>query len=327
MGQEHEADRQPVTYRSSGIDETCKIVAGIYCDHRLEQVRGSERLDYLHVYQPLDAVSFSEMRYGAEVRIAPASARSFFLVQVPVSGHDILRVDGAELPCDARHVSIHGPDSGLGMDWSADCTKFVVRIERTALEQHAATVAGHDAAKALGFLPIAELDSPKVRAWVNTARHMFTELRRTPSLTNEPLVRSDIEQLLMTTALNWLPRSYAAAPRQSCCTVLPRHVRKAQEYLRACAEQPVTVDMLAQHVGVSGRALYDGFRKSLGISPMRYLRDLRMDRVRDDLLNPAGATSVTEIATRWGFFQLGRFAGDYRRRYGESPNETLTRSR
>jgi AraC-like DNA-binding protein len=325
--QEHGADRHPATYRSSSIDETCRIVAGIYCDHRLEQVRSSEQLDYLHVHQPLDAVSFSEMRYGAEVRIAPGALQTFFLVQVPVSGHDRLRVDGTELSCDPRHVSIHVPDRGLEMDWSADCSKFVVRIERAALERHAATVAGRNVAETLSFLPIAELDSPMVRAWVNTARHMFSELRRNPSLADEPLVRSDIEQLLMTTAMNWLPRSSIVTPRRSTCLVLPRHVRQAEEYMRACAGQPITVDMLAQHVGVSGRALYDGFRRFLGVSPMRYLRDLRMDHVRADLLDPAEPNSVTKIATRWGFFQLGRFAVDYRQRFGESPHETLAKSR
>jgi transcriptional regulator GlxA family with amidase domain len=86
---------------------------------------------------------------------------------------------------------------------------------------------------------------------------------------------------------------FAAVARQAAGRVLPRHVRQAQEYMRACTEQRITVDMLAQHAGVSGRALYDGSRKFLGISPMRYLRDLRMDRVRDDMLNSAEPRNVT----------------------------------
>lgn len=325
---EHGAERQAATYRSCDLDETRKIVADIYCDHRLEQARGRERLDYLHVHQRLGAVSFSEMRYGAEVDVAPGCLQSFFLVQVPVAGHDRMRVDGAELLCDARRASIHVPDSRLDMHWSADCSKFVVRFEREALERHAAALAGRDPACAVSFLPLAELDSPTVQAWVGTARHLFDELRRNPFLGDEPLVRCHIEQLLMTTALNWLPGGFgdggACPPARR---VLPRHVRQAEEYLRASPEQPITVEMLAHHVGVSGRTLYDGFRKFLGVSPMRYLRDLRMERVRADLLDPARPASVTALATHWGFFQLGRFAIDYRRRYGESPHETLAKSR
>lgn len=317
----------PATYRSHDVDETRRIVADIYCDHRLAQTRGRERLDYLHIHQRMGAVSFSEMRYGAEVAIAPGCLQSFFLVQVPASGHDRMRVDGAELLCDPRHATVHAPDSQLDMHWSADCSKFVVRIEREALERHASLLAGRESAGKLSFLPIADLESPTVRTWVRTARHMFDELRCNPALADEPLVSSQIEQMLLTTALNWLPGSFAAATACSTRTVLPRHVRQAEEYLRTYPEQPITVEMLAHHVGVSGRTLYDGFRKFLEVSPMRYLRDLRMERVRADLLDPAQPASVTALATQWGFFQLGRFAIDYRRRYGESPHETLAKSR
>ena len=42
--------------------------------------------------------------------------------------------------------------------------------------------------------------------------------------------------------------------------------------------------------------------------------------------DPSQARSVTELATRWGFFQLGRFATEYRKRYGECPGDTLRRA-
>ena len=82
---------------------------------------------------------------------------------------------------------------------------------------------------------------------------------------------------------------------------------------------------LAQYAGVSARSLYAGFQQYLDTSPKRYLLELKLQRVRQALLNPEQPQSVTEIATAWGFFQLGRFATEYRKRFGESPSDTLKR--
>jgi len=101
----------------------------------------------------------------------------------------------------------------------------------------------------------------------------------------------------------------------------------AVDFIQAHPEQPITIETLAAVCGVSGRTLFAGFAKFMGMSPMRYLRDVRLERVRQDLLDPSQPRSVTQIATRWGFYQLGRMASDYRKRFAERPRDTLQRAR
>jgi AraC family ethanolamine operon transcriptional activator len=60
---------------------------------------------------------------------------------------------------------------------------------------------------------------------------------------------------------------------------------------------------------------------------MEFLRNVRMDQVRNGLLQPGESTSVSGEASRWGFLHFGRFSGEYRETYGELPSETLRRSR
>lgn len=105
----------------------------------------------------------------------------------------------------------------------------------------------------------------------------------------------------------------------------PRHVRAAEEFMRANAGEPLTLAEIADAAGVSVRTLTAGFRNFRDQSPMQQLRDIRMAAARNDLLQGPGNGSVADIALRWGFGNLGRFAGDYRRRYGETPSETLRR--
>lgn len=314
-------------YRSSDLDETRSIVTGIYCDHRLDQIGGRERLAYEQTHCTMGDFSFSQMRYGADVRVEPGRIGDFYLIQVPLAGSDQMLVDGKAVLSDPLHASIHVPMSGLGMNWRADCRKFVVKIERHALQAHAAALSGHKDAGPPSFLSSVDLRRPAAGSWAATAQHVLGELQRNPQLAAEPLVRTQFEQLLMTTLLSWMPGSFGDAVRNERRIVLPRHIKAAEDYMRSHPEQAITIETLACEVGVSGRTLFDGFRKFLGVSPMRYLRDLRMECARRDLLDASKPRSVTTIATHWGFYQLGRFACEYRRRFNEQPHETMARGR
>lgn len=80
-------------------------------------------------------------------------------------------------------------------------------------------------------------------------------------------------------------------------------------------------------MAVSVRSLQEGFRRSLDTTPVAYLRRVRLEKARDELTAAEpGTTSVTEVATRWGFVHLGRFSSTYARAFGERPSETLRRS-
>lgn len=61
--------------------------------------------------------------------------------------------------------------------------------------------------------------------------------------------------------------------------------------------------------------------------PLQYLKNCRLEAARHELSNPGPEkTSVTDVAMRYGFHHLGRFAGYYKSAFGELPSETLSRS-
>lgn len=107
-----------------------------------------------------------------------------------------------------------------------------------------------------------------------------------------------------------------------------RLVDKACALTLAQPDQPMTMLALCRDVGASPRKLAYCFREVLGTSPARYLRAVRLNGVRRGLKQPSSAAlGVHDVATRWGFWNLGEFAGDYRRQFGELPSETLRRAR
>jgi len=106
-----------------------------------------------------------------------------------------------------------------------------------------------------------------------------------------------------------------------------RPLEIAEEYLRANLTEPFGLDKLIEITGASASTLLREFRKRHGMSPMQYLKLRRLEAVRRELLAAEPGTGVvTEIATAYGFYHHGRFAGRYKETFGELPSETLRRS-
>jgi AraC-like DNA-binding protein len=103
-------------------------------------------------------------------------------------------------------------------------------------------------------------------------------------------------------------------------------MRRLEGVLEANPDRTLYVAELCAAVGASDGTLRACCQEYLGMSPMRYLWLRRMNLARRALLtaDPA-ASSVTGIATNFGFWELGRFAVAYRSLFGESPSAALRR--
>lgn len=101
-------------------------------------------------------------------------------------------------------------------------------------------------------------------------------------------------------------------------------VRQVIDYLHYYANQTPTIAELCKVAKLSERNLQYGFKEYLGITPVRYLRLVRLNGVKRDLLlaHPK-ENRIVDIALKWGFIELGRFAGEYRQLFKELPSATL----
>ncbi|MFB9269186.1 helix-turn-helix domain-containing protein [Bradyrhizobium erythrophlei] len=105
-------------------------------------------------------------------------------------------------------------------------------------------------------------------------------------------------------------------------------VDRIREYVFERVEDPPRIAELCRHVGVSRRTLQDCFQDALGLTPLQYLRMLRLNAVRRELgaLAATGQpVSIGDVAARWGFWHWSRFAENYRQLFGELPSRTVQR--
>jgi len=105
-------------------------------------------------------------------------------------------------------------------------------------------------------------------------------------------------------------------------------VERAEAFLSARAGESVSIAELCRVAGVSERSLRNAFYDVYTTSPKRYLRLWQLHQVRRALRTSDGQdSSVTDVATLHGFYELGRFAGEYKALFGEAPSQTLHRAR
>ena len=91
---------------------------------------------------------------------------------------------------------------------------------------------------------------------------------------------------------------------------------------------PLTIGELCTALRISRRTLNHAFARVLGVTPVAYMRNVRLHRVRAELQSsPYQVTTIANVASKWGFWHMSLFSRYYRELFGECPNETLERAR
>ena len=160
-------------------------------------------------------------------------------------------------------------------------------------------------------------------AWLRLLR-IFTDVFEHPdSAVHHPMVYEPLREAMIGALLHTADHPYREHLLRPAAPIRPRHLRIVLDALHSEPERAYTADVLARIAGVSIRTLQQGFRDHVGMPPLTYLRRVRLARVHDHLQGDDGGT-VSEVAHRWGFTHLGRFAADYAAVYGVAPSVTRT---
>ena len=188
-------------------------------------------------------------------------------------------------------------------------------------------VTGQETAIGPGQFRRVRPDRRRWQALLKTIEAIRIQAEDAPEAFGEPAMRAAVEGSL----LNALVLA-AAADQESRQPASPRSfagerpaiVRRAQEYLRAHGHTPVYLLELCEATGVGERTLRAAFLEQCGMGPMRFLKLRRLHLVRQALRDASPtATAVKKVALDNGFWDLGRFAVEYRQLFGESPSKTL----
>lgn len=306
------------------VEEARAEVGRAFCPHELRVVERGAELDVRLRGESFDRTGLYCLDYGTEVSITPGALESFFLVQIPLAGSAEVSYGQEHIVSTPDLASVPSPTERLSMRWAAGSPQLIVWVDRLALEDHLGKMLGQQLRRPIAFSLGMDLTLPRARSWLAIVDLLRQEVDNGDGMLRQPLAVRQLEALLMTQLLLAQPSNYTPALLGEQPRVAPPAVKRAMELIEAHAAEPLTVEDVAEAVGVGVRALQEGFRRHLGTTPLCYLRDVRLERVRAELVaRDPGSTTVTDVACGWGFFHAGRFSIAYRERFGESPSQTL----
>jgi AraC-like DNA-binding protein len=220
---------------------------------------------------------------------------------------------------------LYGPIGSSSFDpQPTECQLLTIKIDRVVLESRLQDTLGREITGPVPMASSMDVSTGPGRSWARLAGLLATDAADPGALTGTPIIADQLVDGLIGGLLVAVDHPYRDEMMRPERSWRPRPLQRAVDAMRAEPAHPFRVGELADLAGVSVRALQAIFRRHVGMTPMAYLRDLRLTAVHEELRRAEpGATTVALVANRWGFSHLSRFAAAYRQRYGVSPSVTL----
>ncbi|GGY02217.1 helix-turn-helix domain-containing protein [Paludibacterium paludis] len=243
---------------------------------------------------------------------------------IPCPGQPDAARDGSTVDDNLITISPGGEEFELTTPGDFHIMGLVV--PRDALETHANITLDGGLPAVLANTPLLQVNPARKREFIRRQRELLTEAERSRLGPSDVVAYRFMRHELLDNLTDLLASaSPAPAPLRSRQQHW-RQVRRARDFAMSQPDVPLVVADLCNHLNVSRRTLQNIFHNTLGICPLSYLKAMRLNAVRRELLSPESRyLSVQDAATDWGFWHLSQFAVDYGRLFGEKPSDTLRR--
>jgi len=276
-----------------------------------------------HRRREREGVAFDRLRIDAPVTFDAEPMPALVVV-------DVL---GGEIEYTHQKVTDRGREgdtvlaSGWGMPFSGRGNGYDVRNTSVSVEVLDAAIADIDPDRTSADLAFTSF-VPRSRAAAAQWRAVVDRLSVSPDAPEVAVGQGDVSRLLAHSLLHTFDNNLVADERgavRDARDATQSVVRLAQRVIEERGGDDLTMSDIARECHVTPRALQYAFRRHLDCTPHAYLRQVRLDLVHQ-VLRDGSVSNVGDAAARFGFFNPGRFAAEYRQVFGENPGQTLARS-
>ncbi|NWC77326.1 MULTISPECIES: AraC family transcriptional regulator [unclassified Pseudomonas] len=267
-------------------------------------------------------LNISTVNYGSDVNIEPDDLGGWLIVTTVIAGRIRVVTAGNSYDVVAGATLLTVDEDHSRFEYAAGSTAFKLRIPRRRVESLCWRMIGRQGRRPLKFAVV--MDGLQVSwRWLSLLEFVVSTLERGGDRLFREQFAPATEELLMMTLLSCQPHNYPPALAEQATTIAPSQWHRAVAYMEHHISDALTLADIANSASCSIRSLTRTFKEFKGTTAMRYLVELRLDRVHTQLLpGNDSATTIESIASQWGFTHLGIFYQQYKSRFGESPSQT-----
>ncbi|PPR11883.1 MAG: hypothetical protein CFH41_00759 [Alphaproteobacteria bacterium MarineAlpha11_Bin1] len=316
--------RGSVFLETSDAELARREMSKILAPHAMMPADDSRPFLARHHHARLAGMSVNFIQYSPGASISADLSRRFYLIHYVLGGQCRLGPETGGRVLTSGDIAVINPTEPFSLTTTADCGQIVIKLESAVLNDTAHKRFAIPQHPPIRFDPA--IQSPQGES---VALVIDLICKKADTLCSDglgPKTEGLLAELFIVTLIESLPHNHSAviAYKSSDSGIAPWYVKRVEEYLDLHAEKDIRIRDMTAIAGVSERTLYNGFRVWRATSPKSYLKAVRLDRVRTELLGlKAKSRSVSEIAREAGFRHMGNFARDYGKRFGERPSDTL----
>ncbi|HKY79932.1 MAG TPA: AraC family transcriptional regulator [Sphingobium sp.] len=290
-------------------------------DASFTRVRSTDQFDaHFHAY-PLDLGGVYFVEYGSSVIIEPYH-QGIYTVHIPLDCEARISVGTKKYVSTPEQASLLQPGDRSSIVIGGGTQHLILKIDAGAARRILRGSIDRVPVTPIHFDHSMDLTKACGRIFHQTLLLMVDAIDAADR--SSPVALKEFEDLLLSQLLMAQPNNYSDELHFRSPSRVPAEILRAVDFIQRNAHESLTIDDIADAAGVRSRSLQEGFRQTYDMTPMEFLREVRLNHVRSALLEADHRrTTVTQIAFDWGFQHLGRFSSQYRHRFGETPLQTL----
>jgi len=295
-------------YKGVDVDDARETLSTMFTEVSVEPLKS--KLPYSTIINgiqlPKSVINYCEYEHG--MIAGPEAPLDFHTIQLHLSGHSRFNISGTNVDGDRQKGVMLSAGEKVKVTHSPNNKILSYIIKDDVLKAALSAYIDQDKISSIRFAPQFDPTNPQTASLLSLLQYFVGELNRPGGVLEFPAAIASFEQTLISFLLFGLEHNYKVQLLNPSPSISFVQVKDVEDYLKAYASQPLTMDDIARGTGYHLNAIFRAFKKHRNYTPMQFLRTTRMDLARQRLLLAKTGESVSQIAMNCGFSHLGRFS-------------------